>query len=149
MARSGDTLTVKYVIEGNLARLRVPAVRMPRRADRLWEHTCCEIFVARIGEAAYHEFNFSPSGEWAAYAFSSYRKGGPLSDATVNPSIAVRISAAKLELDATVQVGLESLRIGLSAVMEDEEGARSYWALRHAPGKPDFHHPDAFALELA
>ena len=24
----------------------------------------------------------------------------------------------------------------------------SYWALAHPPGKPDFHHPDCFALEL-
>jgi hypothetical protein len=27
-------------------------------------------------------------------------------------------------------------------------GALSYWALRHPPGKPDFHHPAGFALEL-
>jgi len=37
----------------------------------------------------------------------------------------------------------------LSAVIEDDDGAFSYWALRHPPGKPDFHHPDAFALMLA
>jgi hypothetical protein len=24
----------------------------------------------------------------------------------------------------------------------------SYWALRHAAGKPDFHHRDAFAMPL-
>jgi hypothetical protein len=33
-------------------------------------------------------------------------------------------------------------------VIEEIDGALSYWALRHAPGKPDFHHRDAFALEL-
>jgi hypothetical protein len=32
--------------------------------------------------------------------------------------------------------------------VEDRSGSLSYWALRHAAGKPDFHHPDAFALEL-
>ena len=32
--------------------------------------------------------------------------------------------------------------------IEDEAGALSYWALRHPPGKPDFHHPAGFALEL-
>ncbi len=37
---------------------------------------------------------------------------------------------------------------GLSAVIEDESGALSYWALKHARGKPDFHHADAFALTL-
>jgi len=40
------------------------------------------------------------------------------------------------------------LRLALAAVVEDERGMLSYWALRHPAGKPDFHHPDAFALEL-
>jgi len=39
-------------------------------------------------------------------------------------------------------------RIGLSAVIEETDGTKSYWALRHPPGKPDFHHPDCFALTL-
>jgi hypothetical protein len=41
-----------------------------------------------------------------------------------------------------------ALRVALSAVIEEEGGMLSYWALKHPPGKPDFHHPDAFALEL-
>jgi hypothetical protein len=40
------------------------------------------------------------------------------------------------------------LQIGLSAVVEDINERLSYWALRHPPGKPDFHHPDNFALEI-
>jgi hypothetical protein len=40
------------------------------------------------------------------------------------------------------------LQLALSAVVEDEQGLLSYWALKHPPGRPDFHHPDAFALEL-
>ena len=39
-------------------------------------------------------------------------------------------------------------RIALSAVIEEVDGTKSYWALRHPPGAPDFHHPDCFALEL-
>ena len=42
----------------------------------------------------------------------------------------------------------EPLSIGLSAVIEETDGTKSYWALRHPPGPPDFHHPDCFALEL-
>lgn len=41
------------------------------------------------------------------------------------------------------------LRVGLSAVIEETDGTKSYWALRHPPGPPDFHHPDCFAVELA
>ncbi len=41
-----------------------------------------------------------------------------------------------------------SLELALSAVIEQRDGGLSYWALRHAPGQPDFHHPDGFALTL-
>ncbi len=40
------------------------------------------------------------------------------------------------------------LHLALSAVIEEKEGTKSYWALKHPPGKPDFHHPDCFALTL-
>jgi hypothetical protein len=41
-----------------------------------------------------------------------------------------------------------SLLIGLAAVIEEESGTKSYWALAHPAGAPDFHHEDCFAAEL-
>ena len=38
---------------------------------------------------------------------------------------------------------------GVSAVIEEVGGRISYWAAAHAPTRPDFHHSDGFALELA
>jgi hypothetical protein len=156
--RPEGKLAVAYVLEGDLDRLRVPPPQPPRIGSRLWEHTCCEIFIARKGLPAYHEFNFSPSGEWAAYAFDGYRApgpGGPETSLPV-PQIAVRSGAGKLELEAVISLGRLSaqhsgvqLSLGLSAVIEDSRGTLSYWALRHPPGRPDFHHADAFALEVA
>ena len=99
----------------------------------------------------YHEFNFSPSREWAACAFRGYRDGGEL-EVAVAPGIVVRRTGHRLELGAGVRPDClppgRSLRLGLSAVVEDTGGVLSYWALRHPPGKPDFHHADAFALQL-
>jgi hypothetical protein len=148
-------LAITYLVEGDIGRVRVPAPCAPRVADCLWQHTCCEIFIARKGMPAYHEFNFSPSGEWAQYAFDGYRV--PRADGSgAAPNISVRATAITLELDAVIQadclpVFLSSapLSIALSAVIEDRGGALSYWALRHPPGKPDFHHPAGFALNLA
>jgi hypothetical protein len=145
----GGALIAAYTIKGDLARLRIPPLRPPRFAERLWQHCCCEIFIARKGMPAYHEFNFSPSGEWAAYAFARYREPGLLTSRPPEPQIAVRRSDDTLELEAQVRHDPGGkLSIGLSVVVEDIEGAFSYWALRHPPGKPDFHHRDAFALEL-
>ena len=144
VVRDGKGLRVAYVLNGEIDRLRIPAPRPPRAAERLWQHTCCEIFVARE-PPAYREFNFSPSGEWAAFFFGNYRQGTPLE--TPDPRIALKRSAARLELTATIQEN-HPCKLGLSAVIEEQNGALSYWALRHAPGKPDFHHPDAFALQI-
>jgi hypothetical protein len=149
------TLAITYSIEGDIERLRVSPPRPPRIAHELWQHTCCECFVALKGLPGYHEFNFAPSGEWTAYAFAKYRDGAPLADEALNPRIALRTTPEKLELDAAVSLDRLSARyahrgleIALSAVIEDEQGMFSYWALRHPPGKPDFHHRDAFALKV-
>jgi hypothetical protein len=151
---NGEALALTFVLTGDLARLRIPAPQLPRRADHLWQHTCFEAFIRHKGQPAYCEFNFAPSGEWAAYAFFRYRNGMSLVQ-DVEPYIAARRTGERLELDA--RVGLECLppvrprtrvQLALSAVIEDEQGVLSYWALIHPPGKPDFHHQDAFALEL-
>lgn len=150
VARSADgRLKVVYVLEGEIDRLRIPPPRPPRIAERLWQHTCCEIFIARTDLRSYHELNLSPSGEWAAYAFARYRKGALLADPALDPHIVVNRSADRLELAALIPLRQEGkLQIGLAAVVEGDDGTLSYWALKHAPGKPDFHHPEAFALEL-
>lgn len=156
VTRTADgILAVHYSLEGDLDRLRVPRPRTPRIAEGLWQHTCCEIFVASRGLPGYHEFNFGPSGEWAAYAFARYRNGGVLADEELSPGIAVRNTVEGFELDARVRLSRlsptylgASLSLAVSAVVEDDSAKLSYWALRHPAGKPDFHHPDAFALEL-
>ena len=137
---------LEYVLEGDIDGLRVPATRPPRVADKLWQHTCCELFVARASQPGYREFNFSPSGEWAAYSFSAYREGAPMEIEA--PGIQLTRDRRRLALTARIPAEDEALRIGVCAVVEDAHGGISYWALRHAPGKPDFHHPQSFAMEL-
>ena len=153
--KAAGTLSVGYAVEGDLARLRIPVPGRSRIGARLWQHTCCEIFIARRPMPAYHEFNFSPSGEWAAYAFERYREGKSLTDEALQPSITLRTADRKLKLGAVIPLNRllsadfsGKLKLALSAVIEDADGGLSYWALRHPPGKADFHHPEAFALEL-
>lgn len=148
-------LSLTFRADGDLARVRVPTPRPPRIAHQLWEHTCFEAFVAVADALAYHEFNFAPSGEWAGYAFRAYREIAGLADESLAPRIAVRTIGDRLELDALVPLDRlfpvhvhASLRLGLSAVIEASDGTRSYWALCHPAGTPDFHHADARALRL-
>jgi hypothetical protein len=148
-------LALRYVLRGDIMRVRIPSARPPRRTDRLWEHTCFEAFISVKGRSAYREFNFSPSGEWAAYAFPSYRQTAPLENNTFQPDITVHMGGGSLTLDVNVSQHLlpeilrqALLRLGLCAVIEEEPRRLTYWALRHPPGKPDFHHAHGFMLEL-
>jgi hypothetical protein len=149
-----------YRLTGDVARLLIPALQIPGRCDGLWEHTCFEVFVAVAGDSAYHEFNFSPSGQWAAYAFSSYRQRdetvASLLAPAICPQIVMRAFADRLELDAIIAADAlppnprrGSLQLGLSSVIEATDGSRSYWALRHPTARPDFHDRDTFTLEFA
>jgi hypothetical protein len=149
------TLALTYTLKGDLARLRIPPSRTSLRTDRLWQHTCFEAFIGFKDSAAYFEFNFSPSGEWAAYAFRTYRDGEPIENDELDPKIVVRKESETLELSAVIRLdhlpavhSNATLRLGLSAVIEDIDGRLSYWALNHPAGKPDFHHPDSFALDI-
>jgi hypothetical protein len=146
-------LALHYALKGDIVRLRIPPPQPPRRADYLWQHTCFEAFVSAEGQPDYCEFNFSPSGEWAVYSFRRYREGAPLADAELAPKIATHRTDERLELNATIQLPRalqrRRLRLGLCGVIEGEDGILSYWALKHPPGKADFHHPDGFALEIA
>lgn len=145
VTRDGEKLALRYVLSGELERLRIPEARAPARADGLWRHTCFELFV--LGAEGYREFNFSPSGEWAAYQFTGYRRGQmPLECAP--PKMAARAIEAALELQATVAAIPGRMRLACSAVVEEVGGSLSYWALRHPLARPDFHHEGGFALEL-
>lgn len=165
-AQGPDVLMLRYSLRAAMARLRVPPPRAGgagARAQELWKHTCFEAFVAPLDAPGqdhrgrgYLEFNFSPSLDWEIHRFGSYRAGGSRALIGAPPTISLDRALDALELEATVRLsdvdGLRDMghvRIGLAAVIEDDEGRLSYWALRHAPGKPDFHHSDAFALEVS
>jgi hypothetical protein len=142
-----DGPMVTFDVRGRIGELLIPPPAPPERTDGLWQHSCFELFVGEEGEG-YEEFNFSPSGQWAAYAFSGYRTGmAPLDIAP--PLIETEVSEDRLVVRVTLQQERRGrCRIGLSAVIEEKGGNLSYWALNHPPGAPDFHHRDCFALDL-
>ena len=148
-----STLQLTYRLTGDVSQLAIPHHWRSQRAERLWEHTCFEAFIAPGSGSRYFELNFSPSTQWAAYVFDDYRKGmQPLSLARA-PSIAATQTANELHVTAAIEVGalLDApwpWRIGLTAVVEDRAGGRAYFALRHPRENPDFHDVAGFAVLL-
>lgn len=175
-----------FIVGADPAVLKLAPACAPERCDGLWQNTCFELFVRSGDESCYREYNFAPSGAWAAYHFDGYRIGmKPLETAPpriltsnkeqfdmamavdlarrgLEPAMIEAMLAAEcgdwprqatqfpmsIQLDGLCSHNVSQLHIALSAVIEEVDGTKSYWALRHPPGPPDFHHPDCFALTL-
>jgi hypothetical protein len=150
-----DNLVLSYIVTGKMSEVRIPPVLTTARCDELWRHTCFEAFVGTSSGPEYYEFNFAPSTQWAAYWFNGYRSGMSVAGEIGAPPIEVRSRSDSFTLQTSLELdrlsGLPrkaSWRLGLSALIEDTSGRKSYWALAHPPGKPDFHHANCFAHEF-
>lgn len=120
------------------------------RADELWKTTCFEAFLKDPGAEGYREWNFSPSGQWAAYDFTGQRDGRSNAEVAA-PYIRVEDNLTWWAMGVTIAVDAElNWALGLSAVLEEKDGTKSYWALAHPSiEKPDFHDPLSFKAELS
>jgi hypothetical protein len=152
---TAEGLQLVYAIAGDITALRVPAATRPGPADGLWQHTCLEAFVSAKGDAGYREFNFSPSGQWAAYRFAGERLRDTAT-APDQPAPAIQLAVTPTLLTLDVHLPLDALpspaphlALALCAVIEEHDGRLSYWALQHPKARPDFHHPAGRALRLA
>lgn len=148
-----DALALRFRLAGELDHLALPPHGTPGAADRLWEHTCCEAFLAPMAEPRYREFNFSPSGQWAVYDFVDYRQpapGSPSRAFAIGSEIAGGAVTLTVAIPAAVLPVSEDglFDLGMSCVVEDTRGQRYYWALAHPASRPDFHRREAFALRL-
>lgn len=146
LVRRKNFLSLVYRVDCPPGSLALPEPQEVGRTDGLWQHTCFEVFVRR-GDNGYAEFNLSPSGQWAAYDFDSYRSGMRNRE-VLAPKITVESGPLEVVLTAELDVADPSGALALSAVIEETDGTKSYWALAHAPGRPDFHHAACFAATL-
>ena len=144
-----DMIALTYRIHGDLDAIRWPPPAAPAFAHELWMHTCFEAFIAGEGDF-YRELNLSPSTRYAIYDFNGYRSA--MRDADER-DIRIAFDRASATLTATVAMpalaDVAEWRLGLTSVIEDASGAKSYWALHHPRDEFDFHHQGGFVARLA
>jgi hypothetical protein len=147
---SQTLLRFRYDVVGDISHLRIPSPAPPFRTARLWEATCFEAFLRAEGETGYLELNFSPSGQWAAYAFAHYRQGMTDAPLPAAPEISVSRTPGRLTVEVAVSptLGPGPYSLNVTAILENSGGERSFWAARHPAGGPDFHHPGCFIEQL-
>jgi hypothetical protein len=151
LALDANWLTLRWRVEG-AARLVLPSLAGKGRADGLWQATCFELFVRPGGGEGYAEFNLSPSERWAVYDFDRYRDAMRDRPVAREPVCTARVGGSVVLFDAAIPASaLPPLpwAYGLTAVIEEEGGVKSYWAIGHRDDRPDFHHEACFAARLA
>ena len=150
IGRDANWLRVRWRVEGT-QQLVVSAFAGRGRTDDLWQTTCFELYLKPRGGEAYCELNLSPSERWNAYDFDGYRLGMRERPFPREPECTIRQGSSFAIFDAAIPIaGLPEAdcAMGLSAILEEQGGVKSYWALTHGEGKPDFHAPACFAAEL-
>ncbi|NJC06359.1 hypothetical protein GGQ97_002152 [Sphingomonas kaistensis] len=145
------TLNLWFGVSAPMGRFLVPPpAAEPARRDNLWRSTCFEVFLKAEGEEAYQEWNFAPSGDWAAYDFESEREGMTPAEVASPPYIRTEDNLTWWGLGATLSIPADvRFTIALSAIVEEAGGERFFFALHHPSEQPDFHHPDCFTARLA
>ncbi len=144
-------LTLRFRVDKS-ADVAVPKLAGRVRNDGLWRTTCFELFVMQGSGPSYAEFNLSPSEQWAAYDFTSPREGMAERAMPFAPACTWRAGSAFAIFDAAIPTSALTpfpARAGLTAVIEEEGGHMSYWALKHGSDQPDFHDPSCFTAILA
>ena len=143
------TLNIWFGVGAPAERFILPMSQEPGRRDELWKTTCFEAFLRVEDRSAYREWNFAPSGDWAAYDFTAYREGMTAAEIDRPPYIRLEDNLTWWTLGAAIAIpAAREWALNLTAVLEEKDGTKSYWALAHAPDKPDFHHPDCFVARL-
>lgn len=152
----GAILCIDYLLVADLGErptaLLLPATaEQPSRRDGLWQHTCLEAFVAATDGEPYWELNLAPSGDWAVYRFDGYRSQQQ-SPPLAAPPVSIRSRSDGVELRLRWPLPREladagPLSLGITAVLEQRNGAISYWALHHPGPEADFHRREGFTLQ--
>lgn len=137
-----ETLLFKWTLK-DTSELILPPASEQNRVTGLWESTCFEVFLKNIETGRYLEFNFSPSTDWNAFYFETYR--GQLTELKPFSPPSIHFDGKTLEvilLKALLpkefnQPGLRAH--WMTAVLKFEDGTLQYLAPSHPEQAPDFH----------
>jgi hypothetical protein len=152
VTRDRQQLNLIYILTGPIGKIQWFAPNPnPERQFGLWETTCLECFIGHPGAANYWEFNFSPNGNWNAFALSGYRE--ELQDASEVETLLIATDRTDNRFSLSASIPLRAiakpdqpLEMAVTAVIQTLDGELSYWAIGHGGDVADFHRRDGFGL---
>ncbi|SRR5258706_8576683 len=152
--RQENILSIHYSVHGDIENILLPISVAPARKDDLWKATCFEFFIAIKDQPQYWEFNMSTSGNWNVYTMDAYRQVN-MREETVFTQLPFefRKTSDKISLDISVDLNPilqpeNILELGITTIIQAQDGTETYWALAHPDIKADFHLRESFVVEL-
>lgn len=140
-----DSSIVWFAVDGPLDEIKWPKKALSQKfTDKLWETTCFELFAFGPDERTYVEWNFSPSGHYAIYEFSDYRKKVRDLKNLRCQIVARWPQPGRFELIANIERPFEITKVNFAIVLETKKAEKIYYALSHSKEEPDFHDVRAF-----
>ncbi len=156
--RKKSVLSIEFHLSGQMNKINCPPPQgVQQRLDQLWKHTCFEAFFSWDDNIFYWELNVSPTGDWNLYYFDDYRSGQmsekrienipfKLNEFNLN-SYKNRIIIDLSKIIPETKVAQE-LQLSLTAVLENKDLSKTYWATDHLGEKPDFHIRKSFYIRI-
>lgn len=155
VVREGSVLTIRYAVSGAIEEVLFPHLNpQPGRRNDLWRNTCFEFFLAFPDQPQYWEFNLSPSGDWNAYRMDAYRQISLQEEELIlglRLDIRRNLECYHLECVADISpilIAEKPLQMGISSVIQTQDGHETYWALHHPSSQADFHQRESFILAM-
>jgi len=155
ITRANNQLSIRYEIHGETDQIVFPAKsESPLRKDDLWKATCFEFFIAIPNQPDYWEFNMSPSGNWNIYHMDAYRRIGFREEPIITQLLfEFKKSTGGYALDLLVDLdsiiqSRQVLQVGITAIIQTNDGNETYWALTHPGSQADFHLRESFIISL-
>jgi hypothetical protein len=160
--RKSTEIHLKLKVSGPLAEIDWggPSVSPPSRGKDLWHKTCFELFIAEKNGLRYHEFNFSPEGQWDFFAFDNFRASSAAADAYARD---FEVVVGPQKRDSTTFIanysvlpahgsflhfllGSAQFEFQIATILKPRAGDNLFFAVQHSSDtKPDFHERKAFS----
>lgn len=118
------------------------------RATQLWQQTCFEAFIQPIGGSRYFEINLTTNKSWNVFEFMDYRNPQPPKEFIKADLLSFKVE--ENEIKAQVKFtgeNFKKVKASICAVIQNKNGTSSYWSIKHAGSKPDFHHFESLIIE--
>jgi hypothetical protein len=154
VTRDRQQLNIVYIVSGAIDHIQLPPPKPnPIRQRELWETTCFECFIGLPNAVNYWELNLAPNGNWHAFALTDYREGMVNEERIASVVVATDRTVDRFTLSTMIPLNAiirarKPLEMSVTAVIQTQDQAISYWSIAHCGDAADFHRRDSFVLTL-